>query len=95
MNKQWTPNEKQQAFIKALASHDSPITLLELRVLDGLDFASGSINPLITKGFVAVLEDKIFPCDVVYNDIVVGHTTKKGKPYMLTEKGLAYAETLK
>lgn len=95
MTKQWTPNTTQQAFIKALASHNEAVTILELRVIDGLDFSSGSVNALKTKGLIETLEQKEFPCDIVYNDIVIGKTTKKGTPYQLTEKGRAYAETLK
>lgn len=75
-------NEKQTAFLDVLKDYPDGVTLFELK-LKGLEFASGSINPLAKKGLVEILDEKTFDCEIVYNGVVVGHTTKKGKPFRL------------
>ena len=47
---------------------------------------TGSINTLITKGYVVTDGEKDFTCDVVYNGVVVGKVTKSGKVYKLVQK---------
>ena len=78
----WTMNETQKAFMAEVAQHAEGVTIFELK-LAGHDFKSGSINTLITKGYVVTDGEKDFTCDVVYNGIVVGKVTKTGKVYKL------------
>ena len=80
--KQWSMNDTQQKFVEILKANPDGITLFELK-LDGKVFATGSINTLITKGIVATDGEKQFACDIVYNGVVVGKTTKTGKIYKL------------
>ena len=83
--KNWEMNDTQKRFMAILAERKEGITLFELK-LEGIEFATGSINALITKGLVVADSEREFPCDVVYNGKVVGHTTKKGKVYRLVQK---------
>lgn len=76
----WTMNATQKAFIEAVASHAEGVTIFELN-LEGYNFKTGAINTLITKGLVEVAGEREFACEVVYNGVVVGKTTKKGSIY--------------
>lgn len=76
----WTMNATQKAFIEAVASHAEGVTIFELN-LEGKNFKTGAINTLITKGLVEVAGEREFACEVVYNGVVVGKTTKKGSIY--------------
>ena len=78
----WTPNQTQKDFMALVAQHENGITIFELKML-GHDFKTGSINILITKGLVEIVGDREFPCEVVYNGVVVGHTTKSGKIFKI------------
>ena len=80
----WTPNEKQQGFLKQLGLEEEPQTLLALSKHAGIEFATGCINPLIKKGLV-VAEDRTFECDLVLSGTteVVGHAKKTVKVYSL------------
>lgn len=83
--KQFTPNETQTTFLNVLKDYADGVTLFELK-LAGKEFKSGSINCLIAKGYVVVDGDREFNCDIVYNGVVVGHSTKTGKVYRLVKK---------
>lgn len=89
--KVWEPNENQLAFIKELRGRPDGITLFELK-LEGKQFASGAINTLKGRALadgktVSIDEDeREFACDIVYNGVVVGKTTKKGKVYRLVDR---------
>ena len=85
MTKTWTMNDAQKRFVEILNEHPEGITLFELK-LQGIEFATGSINTLIKKGYVSTETEKQFACDIVYNGQVVGHTTKSGKVYKLVKK---------
>ena len=52
----------------------------------GIEFKTGSINTLNAKKLVTATEEKEFSCDIVYNNHVVGHCTKKSKIYKLVNK---------
>lgn len=82
MNKTWTMNDTQTAFVNELKARPEGITLFELK-LEGKNFKTGSINALLTKGIVETDGDKEFACDVVYNGNVVGKVTKTAKVYKL------------
>ena len=76
----WTMNDTQKAFMAEVSKYADGVTIFELK-LAGHDFKSGSINTLISKGYVEVVGDREFACDVVYGGVVVGKTTKTGKIY--------------
>ena len=80
----WTMNETQKAFMAEVAQHAEGVTIFELK-LAGHDFKSGSINTLITKGYVEVVGEREFVCDVVYAGQVVGKSTKTGKVYKVVK----------
>ena len=77
----WSMNETQKRFVEILKEKGA-ITLFELK-LEGIKFATGSINTLISKGIVVADSERQFDCDIVYNGKVVGNITKKGKVYRL------------
>ena len=81
----WKMNETQKAFMEVLGQYADGVTMFELK-LAGHDFKTGSINTLITKGYVVTDGEKDFACDVVYNGVVVGKVTKTGKVYKLVQK---------
>ena len=84
-NKTWSMNDTQRQFVEVLKNYDNGITLFELKLI-GREFKTGSINTLITKGYVVTDGEKDFTCDVVYNGVVVGKVTKSGKVYKLVQK---------
>ena len=85
MTKIWTMNDTQKRFVEILKKHPEGVTLFELK-LEGVEFATGSINTLIKKGYVSTETEKQFACDIVFNGKTVGHTTKSGKVYKLVKK---------
>lgn len=52
-DRNWSPNEKQKLFIKTLEGSDG-MTLKQASVAAGIDFATGTINPLVSKGLVVI-----------------------------------------
>ena len=80
--KTWTMNAIQKDFVEVLKSYENGITLFELK-LAGKEFKSGSINTLISKGIVEIAGEKEFACDIVFNGVIVGKSTKTGKVYKL------------
>lgn len=81
-NKTWSMNDTQRQFVEVLKNYDKGITLFELK-LAGKEFKSGSINTLISKGIVEIAGEKEFACDIVFNGVIVGKSTKTGKVYKL------------
>lgn len=81
--KSWSMNETQKSFVKVLGDYAEGITLLEIKLERGIEFKTGSINTLISKGIVEIVGEKEFACEVVFEGHVVGHTTKTGKIYRL------------
>lgn len=53
----WKMNEKQTKFMEVLANADKPLTLKEISAIAGFEIATGSINTLLTKGYVIHGED--------------------------------------
>jgi hypothetical protein len=84
-NKTWEMNAIQKDFVAVLKGYENGVTLFELK-LAGKEFKSGSVNTLISKGIVEIAGEKEFACDVVYNGVVVGKSTKTGKIYKLVNK---------
>ena len=83
---QWTPNEKQKAFMELLKENPDGLTLAGGGKILGYELKSGTINPLVTKELL-VTEDIEIKCNLVAIDTneVVGHTTKKVKRYKLVK----------
>ena len=81
-NKTWSMNDTQRQFVEVLKSYDNGVTLFELK-LAGKDFKYGSVNTLISKGIVEIAGEREFVCDIVFNGVVVGKSTKTGKVYKL------------
>lgn len=81
----WKMNETQKDFVEVLKSHTNGATLFELK-LAGKEFKSGSVNTLISKGIVEIAGEREFVCDVVFNGVVVGKSTKTGKVFKLVQK---------
>lgn len=83
--KTWSMNDTQKSFVQELRNYPDGITLFELK-LAGKEFKTGSINALLTKGIVETDGDREFACEVVYNGVVVGKTTKTNKVYKLVQE---------
>ena len=73
-DRNWTPNEKQQLFIKTLKGSDG-MTLKQASAAAGIEFATGTINSLTTKGLVQILGE---------TEMVV-ETKRKVKVYKLAQ----------
>lgn len=84
MEKTYTPNETQKAFLEELASReDKSATLFELK-LEGKEFKSGTVNGLVAKGYLTIDPNKReYKCDVVFNGVKVGKVTKTASVYRL------------
>lgn len=80
MNKTWTMNENQKAFVEELNARGGEATLFEMK-LEGKVFKTGTINALITKGVVEITGEREYACEVVYNGVTVGKVTKTAKVY--------------
>ena len=80
MNKTWTMNENQKAFVEELNARGGEATLFEMK-LEGKVFKTGTINALITKGIVEITGEREYACEVVYNGVTVGKVTKTAKVY--------------
>ena len=85
MNKTWTINDNQKAFLNALKENGGKATLFELNHLKGNAFKSGAINVLVTKGYVKADEKVEYTCDVVYEGVKVGTVKKTATVYELVE----------
>ena len=86
MEKTYTPNETQKAFLDELAKReDGSATLFELK-LEGKEFKSGTVNGLVAKGYVTIdAEKREFECDVMFNGVKVGKVTKTAAVYRLVK----------
>lgn len=83
MEKTWTPNETQTSFLNILKEHEEGLTLREIKKLTGIDFKSGSINVLKTKGLVDTEGKRTFVADIVYDGEIIGHKTYNDTVYKL------------
>lgn len=64
----WTPNSKQQLFLDTLAKADGAISLADASSVAGVEFKSGTINTLITKGLVKSNKDAlVIECPCCHN----------------------------
>ena len=63
MTKTWTMNDTQKRFVEILKKHPEGVTLFELK-LEGIEFATASINTLIKKGYVSTETEKQYACEI-------------------------------
>ena len=56
---EWTPNTKQTLFMDTLRKADGPMTLAQASEIAKVEFKSGTINTLITKGLVKSNKDAL------------------------------------
>ena len=83
----WTPNEKQRAFMGALADGNTK-SLRQISKELGYNVATGSINTLITKGLVESVAD-----GVEYSATIVETRTYADGTQITTEKTKTDTET--
>ena len=83
---EWKPSETQKTFMKALEGTDG-LTLRQINHKLGTNIASGSINTLITKGYVET-SDTTFECNIVSqaDGEIVGTCKKTVKKYRLLKE---------
>ena len=96
MEKTYTPNETQKAFLEELASReDKSATLFELK-LEGKEFKSGTVNGLVAKGYLTIDPNKReYECDVVFNGVKVGKVTKTASVYRLVKQSVVDTPQIK
>lgn len=88
MTKDNTLTEKQVDFMKAVLAHDNEVSSFELK-LEGLQFASGVFNSLVTKRLVIKNDNKRkFTILETCNNITIGAHEKEYNTYSVTEAGL-------
>ena len=85
MEKVWKMNATQRAFVNEvkMAGKDG-VTIFELKV-QGKEFATGPINPLVGKGILAKAGERDYVCDVVFNGVKVGEAKKHGVVFVMAE----------
>lgn len=85
MEKIWTPNETQTAFLKVLANYPNGATLRDIEIDTGLTFKTGAINTLTARGLVETTDTEV-EVNLVYRDTVIGTVRKTWKTYRLVRK---------
>ena len=84
--KTWTPNETQKRFLKILGENPDGMTYREIKAKYGIEFKTGAINPLITKGLVAKADGtRDFVAEIVYNGEVLGTKAFHDTVYVLVK----------
>lgn len=81
--KQWEMNETQKSFVKILGENPDGLTLREIRKAYGIEFKTGSINTLKSKGLVNTDGKREFVADIVYDGEVIGHKSYSDTVYKL------------
>lgn len=80
----WTPNETQTRFMKILGENPDGMTLREIKSRYGVEFKTGSINTLLSKGKVAKADGtRDFVADIVYNGEKIGEKSYHDTIYVL------------
>ena len=81
--KQWEMNETQKSFVKILGENPDGLTLREIKKAYGIEFKTGSINTLKSKGIVNTDGKREFVADIVYDGEVIGHKSYSDTVYKL------------
>ena len=80
----WSPNDTQKKFMEILKENPNGLTLREIKKGYGIEFKTGAINTLKTKGLVITLDEKReFVADIVYDNEIIGHKTYADTIYKL------------
>ena len=84
----WEMNDTQKKFVAVLRENSElypdGMTLREIKKVAGLEFKTGSINTLTSKGIVSTDgEKRTFVADIVYDGEVIGHKTYNDTVYKL------------
>lgn len=80
--KVWSANAKQKDFMEVLGTYENGATLTDIAIDTGKQFATGTINTLVSKGLV-VAEDFVRVSEVVYRGVVIAEKKDKVKRYHL------------
>ena len=80
----WTANETQTRFMQILGENPDGMTLREIKSKYGIEFKTGSINTLLSKGKVRKADGtRDFTADIVYNGEIIGHKSYSDTIYVL------------
>lgn len=85
MKTTWKPNETQQRFLEILGENPNGLTLREIKKLYNVEFKTGSINSLKSKGLVNTESKREFVADVVYDNEIIGHKSYADTIYKLVK----------
>ena len=80
--KVWSANAKQKDFMEVLGTYENGATLTDIAIDTGKQFATGTINTLVSKGLV-VAEDFVRVSEVVYRGVAIAEKKDKVKRYRL------------
>ena len=83
--KQWEMNDTQKKFVEILKENPDGMTLREIKKAYGVEFKTGSINTLKTKGIVNTDGKREFSADIVYDGEVIGHKSYADTVYALVD----------
>lgn len=79
----WTMNDTQKRFMEILGENPDGITLREIKSRYGVEFKTGSINTLKTKGLMTIAETtRDFTADIVYNGEKIGEKSYHDTIYL-------------
>lgn len=80
--REWSPNEKQRAFMEILKEYPDGVTLKDIELDKGVVFATGCINVLVSKNLVGT-SDSVRVSDIIYRGVKIGEKNDKVKKYFL------------
>lgn len=80
--KEWAPNANQKAFMEIVASYEKGASLKDIEIDKGVEFKSGAINILVTKGLVKSV-DSVRVSDIVYRGVKIGEKKDNVKVYFI------------
>lgn len=80
--REWAPNAKQIDFMEVLKNYPNGTTLKDIELDTEKVFATGTINVLITKGYVKTTDTERVS-DIVYRNVKIGEKKDKVKLYVL------------
>lgn len=81
-NKEWSPNATQKAFMETLKEYPDGATLIDIAIDKNVEFKSGAINVLVSKGLVSTEKvDRV--ADIVYRGIKIGEKKDSVNRYRL------------
>lgn len=81
----WEMNPTQKDFVAVLKGYENGAMLKDIELDTGKVFKTGSINTLVSKGIVEVV-DNVVAVDLVYRGVVIGQVNKTWKIYRLVQK---------